>query len=75
MGPNLYEKVQPGLVGQASFVVSIEHVPAHLRATGTGVLSTPELIRLMEESAVDAVAAALPRDHSTVGGTKSASST
>lgn len=63
----MYEKIQPGLVGQASLVVGEEHVPAHLRASGTGVLSTPELVRLMEESAVNAVAGVLPPDHSTVG--------
>ncbi len=59
--------IQPGLAGTYAVVVAEEHVPLHLRGTNAEVVATPELVRFMEKAAMDALAAHLGPDETSVG--------
>ena len=61
------DAIQPGIAGTYSVVVADEHVPMHLRGTNAEVVATPELVRFMEKAAMDALAAHLAPDETSVG--------
>ena len=61
------DAIQPGLAGMYAVVVADEHVPMHLRGTNAEVVATPELVRFMEKAAMDALAAHLGPDETSVG--------
>lgn len=61
------DTIQPGLAGAYAVVVADEHVPMHLRGTNAEVVATPELVRFMEKAAMDALAAHLGPDETSVG--------
>ena len=56
-----------GLAFSRAVMVTDDLTPAHLRADPIRVLSTPDLIRLVEQTAIEAVAAHLPPGQATVG--------
>lgn len=60
-------KLAPGLKHSRSVKVTQDMVPPHLRSEAVGVLSTPDLIRLIEQTGIDAVAPLLAAGQTTVG--------
>jgi len=57
----------PGLRHSRSVVVTDDLTPAHLRQDPIRVLSTPDMIRLVEQTAIEAVAPHLAAGQATVG--------
>ncbi|OGO05433.1 MAG: hypothetical protein A2Y73_06350 [Chloroflexi bacterium RBG_13_56_8] len=64
----MFDTIQPGLAAQRSLVVEEEHTAARWGSGSLLVLSTPEMVALMEGAAVDAVDPLLPPGYQTVGG-------
>lgn len=62
------EAIQPGLAAERSLVVKEEHTAARWGSGPLLVLSTPQMVALMEGAAVDAVDPLLPPGYQTVGG-------
>lgn len=62
-----YPKIQPGLVGEVEAIVNTEDTALHLGSGSVAVLATPQMIRLMETAAVQAVDPHLPSGYATVG--------
>lgn len=60
-----FDGITPGLRCEQTFTVTEAMVTRH--AGGTGVLTTPHMIGLMEDVAGAAVTPHLPADHTTVG--------
>jgi fluoroacetyl-CoA thioesterase len=60
-----YHNLKPGMTAEVTVVVDDSLVVKHMG--GDGVLSTPSMISLMERAGIQAVQAALPPDHTTVG--------
>lgn len=58
---------KPGLTGRAELVVSAEHLASAVGSGLVDVFSTPMLIALMENAAVDAVGTALAPGQTSVG--------
>ncbi len=58
---------QSEIEGVYSVVVGDEHVPPHLRGTNAEVVGTPDLVRFMEEAALEALGRHLPPDQTSVG--------
>jgi fluoroacetyl-CoA thioesterase len=56
-----------GLTYSRSVTVTDDMTPAHLRAEPIRVLSTPDMIRLIEQTAIEAVAPYLQPGQATVG--------
>jgi predicted thioesterase len=56
-----------GLTGEASVTVSAELSARHLGSGAVSVFSTPEMVRLMERAAVNALAARLAPGQQSVG--------
>jgi fluoroacetyl-CoA thioesterase len=56
-----------GLRHSRSVTVTDDMTPAHLRAEPIRVLSTPDMIRLIEQTAIEAVAPSLAPGQATVG--------
>lgn len=56
-----------GLKHSRSVTVTDDMTPAHLRAEPIRVLSTPDMIRLVEQTAIEAVAPCLVPGQATVG--------
>jgi fluoroacetyl-CoA thioesterase len=56
-----------GLKHSRSITVTDDMTPAHLRSEPIRVLSTPDMIRLIEQTAIEAVAPCLPPGQTTVG--------
>jgi predicted thioesterase len=56
-----------GLTHERSVTVTDEMTPAHLRQDPIRVLSTPDMIRLIEQTAIEAVASHLGPGQATVG--------
>jgi fluoroacetyl-CoA thioesterase len=56
-----------GLTHSRSITVTDELTPAHLRGDPIRVLSTPDMIRLVEQTAIEAVAPHLAPGQATVG--------
>ena len=57
----------PGLTYSKTVTVTDELTPAHLRSDPIRVLSTPDMIRLVEQTAIEAVKPHLGPDQTTVG--------
>lgn len=57
--------LQPGLSAEITVVVDDQYVVKHVG--GSGVLSTPSMISLMERAGIQAVQAILPAGYTTVG--------
>jgi predicted thioesterase len=63
----MFERVQPGLVGEVEAQVDPDKTARHLGSGDVSVLATPEMVRLMERAAVQAVDHLLPDGYRTVG--------
>ena len=61
------QKLAVGLTYTRSVTVTDEMTPAHLRSEPIRVLSTPDMIRLIEQTAIEAVAPLLAPGQATVG--------
>jgi len=61
------KKIEPGLSIVKHFQVELTSTARHLGSGGVDVLATPELVRMMEETALMAVAPLLPEGSTTVG--------
>ena len=59
--------LEPGLSFVKHYVVEPSSTARHLGSGGVEVLATPELVRMMEETALTAVAPFLPAGSTTVG--------
>jgi predicted thioesterase len=57
----------PGLKHAQSVTVTLEMTPPHLRADPLHVLATPEMVRLVEQTAIQAVQPLLQPGQTTVG--------
>lgn len=57
----------PGLMGKAEMVVKEEDLVSHLGNLPIHVLSTPRLIQLMEEAAINAIQDIIPSDQLSLG--------
>ena len=57
----------PGLMGKAEMIVEEEDLVSRLGNSPVDVLSTPRLIQLMEEAAVNAIQDIIPPDQLTLG--------
>ena len=60
-------KLAPGLKHSRNVTVTDEMTPAHLRQEPIRVLSTPDMIRLIEQTAIEATQPYLPGGQTTVG--------
>lgn len=60
-------EIAPGLKHVQSVKVTNEMTPAHLRADPIRVLATPEMVRLVEQTAIQAVQPLLKPGQTTVG--------
>jgi predicted thioesterase len=60
-------ELAPGLKHAQSVPVTLEMTPAHLRADPLRVLATPEMVRLVEQTAIQAVQPLLKPGQATVG--------
>ena len=60
-------EITPGLKHAQSVKVTNEMTPAHLRADPIRVLATPEMVRLVEQTAIQAVQPLLKPGQATVG--------
>lgn len=60
-------RLEPGLRHATSVTVTEEMTPGHLRGDAIRVFATPEMVRLIEQTAIQAVAACLRPDQATVG--------
>jgi len=63
----MFERVMPGLVGETETTVDADKTARHLGSGDVAVFATPEMIRLMEQAAVQAVDPVLPDGCRTVG--------
>jgi predicted thioesterase len=61
------KKLAPGLTYSRTVTVTDEMTPAHLRHEPIRVLSTPDMIRLVEQTAIEATQPYLPAGQTTVG--------
>lgn len=57
----------PGLIGKAEMIVKEEDLVSRLGNSPVDVLSTPRLIQLMEEAAVNAICDTIPPDQLSLG--------
>jgi fluoroacetyl-CoA thioesterase len=60
-------ELAPGLTHSQSVTVTEEMTPAHLRGDPIRVLATPEMVRLIEQTAIQAVQPRLRPGQATVG--------
>ena len=60
-------ELAPGLEHQQSVKVTADMTPAHLRGDAIRVLATPEMVRLVEQTAIQAVQPKLDAWQTTVG--------
>jgi fluoroacetyl-CoA thioesterase len=61
------EQLHVGLTFEKTITVTESHAARHLAGEGIGVFSTPEMVRLMEECALEGVLPFLQPDQNTVG--------
>lgn len=61
------DQLQVGLSFEKTITVNENHVARHLAGKGVRVFSTPEMVRLMEECALEAVLPYLQPNQDTVG--------
>ena len=57
----------PGLIGESEMVVKEEDLVSHLGEFDIGVLTTPRLVQLFEEAALQAIRAYIPSGQLTLG--------
>jgi predicted thioesterase len=57
----------PGLIGKTEMVVKAEDLVSRLGSVNVDVLSTPRLIQLLEEAAIEAIREFIPPDHLSLG--------
>jgi len=57
----------PGLVGKSEMIVREEDLVSKLGSIGVDVLSTPRLIQLLEEAAIEAIQKFVPSDQLSLG--------
>ena len=67
MSDSAPSKLEVGLTHVASITVTDDMTPAHLRGEPLRVLSTPDMIRLIERTAIEAVQPCLSAGQATVG--------
>ena len=60
-------KLEPGLEHAVEILVTEDLVPPHLRGAGVGVFATPEMVRLIERTALEGVLPFLAPGQQTVG--------
>lgn len=60
-------ELAPGLTYSQSVTVTQDMTPTHLRADPIRVLATPEMVRLIEQTAIQAVQSRLKEGQTTVG--------
>ena len=60
-------ELKPGLIGRAELVVGAEHLASAVGSGLVDVFSTPMLIALLENAAVDALTSALAHGQTSVG--------
>jgi predicted thioesterase len=60
-------EMMPGLMGKAEMIVKEEDLVSRLGNSPVDVLSTPRLIQLMEEAAVNAIQDIIPPDQLSLG--------
>lgn len=61
------DNLEIGLVGEVRQVVEEQHTARHLGRGNVSVMSTPIMVGLMEEAAIEAVDPLLPEGQQTVG--------
>jgi predicted thioesterase len=61
------DQLQVGLTFEKTITVTENHAARHLAGKGVQVFSTPEMVRLMEECALEGVLPFLQPDQNTVG--------
>jgi predicted thioesterase len=61
------DQLQAGLTFEKTITVTENHAARHLAGKGVRVFSTPEMVRLMEECALEGVLPFLQPDQNTVG--------
>jgi predicted thioesterase len=61
------DQLQAGLTFEKTVTVTENHAARHLAGKGVQVFSTPEMVRLMEECALEGVLPFLQPDQNTVG--------
>src|SRR5574337_1459746 len=66
-GDDMADQLQVGLTCEKSITVDESHAARHLAGKGIRVLSTPEMVRLMEECALEGVLPFLQPNQNTVG--------
>lgn len=64
-------ELAPGLTHQQSVTVTEDMTPSHLRSDAIRVLATPEMVRLVEQTAIQCVQPHLKPGQSSVGTTVS----
>jgi predicted thioesterase len=64
--PSRFDGIRPGLRGESEFVVTDAMTTTHAGG-GRGVMTTPDMIMQMEETAQEVTRPFLPEDHTTVG--------
>ena len=65
-GARLFDGIRPGLRGEAEFLVTGAMTTAHVGGRQR-VMTTPDMIMQMEETAQEVTRPFLPADHTTVG--------
>ena len=63
----MFDQIVPGLMGESSTIITEQNTARHLGSGEVSVFATPEMIRLMERAAVDAVDHLFPEGYRTVG--------
>jgi predicted thioesterase len=61
------EKIVPGLMGMAEMVVKEEDLVSHLGGVDVDVLTTPRLVQLLEEAAIQTIRDCIPSGQITLG--------
>jgi predicted thioesterase len=61
------KKVVPGLTGEVEMVVKEEDLVTHLGGFDADVLTTPRLVQLLEEAAIQAIKDCIPSDQMSLG--------
>ena len=59
--------LEPGLEHEVEILVTEDLVPPHMRSAGVGVFATPEMVRLIERTALEGVLPYLAPGQQTVG--------
>ena len=63
----MVKEMVPGLTGKSEMIVREEDLVSHLGGVAVDVLSTPRLIQLLEEAAIEAIKEFVPPDQLSLG--------